>query len=85
MNLKQLCAVVPIVRRVGDGVIYQLVVFGLLLILIINVRKAVPTQKHDASVHRKEAGFVLRQRLRVHVLGAQDVVLILKKFGVRAQ
>jgi len=85
MNIKQLYAVVPIVRRGGNGCINQLVGFGLLPILIMNVRKAVPTQRHDASVHRKEAGFALRQRLRVDALVAQDVGLISLTFGLRAQ
>ena len=85
INLKQLYTVVPIVRRGGNGVINQIVGFGLLPILIINVRKAVPTQRHGASVHRKEAGFALRQRLGQNALGAQDVIYIGLKFGLRAQ
>ena len=67
----------------GDGHINKLVIFGLLLNLkIINVRKAPPTKRLDASVNRLEAGFALRQRLLMDTLITQDVFLVRCQFGL---
>ena len=49
------------------------------------VREALPTQRHDASVNRLEAGFALRQRLMLNALGAPDVFLVRRQFGLPEQ